>query len=636
MLKKILVYGLTICLLFSLTACSSKKEKDDKDNDNSEKTETNIDIDYSNDWTDNKEGLIDASILNKTNEQILFTEEDKDFSINKGGVYLLSGTYNDTILVDTEDEVTLILDNLTVNSYDASIIVLNTSKCNIYVKENTVNTFTDLVREISESEEDYDAVIYSKSDLYISGNGKLVINANYKDGLVSKDNLVLGNTRIDVTAIDDGIVGKDSISIYGADISLTSENNGLKTDNIDEGKGFIYIESGLFNIETKGDAISSDTNLTIIDGEFNITTYKDTEDNKIEDDLIMNEDKSELPEEIEIPEITIPEDIKDENDMESDNNFLDRVEGIDNDFNKIEMPQRPNGDMPSSPGFKPNEDNGIQRPNQDFEIPGFNDSSEEDDISRKGLKAGTNLVIKNGSFNLEVYDDAIHSDGDVLIEKGIFVINSFSEGIEGINVVINDGEFNISTYDDGINAEETITINNGQLFIDASNNDAIDANGSKNGSVTINNGIVIALGGEAPEGAFDNDNNAIVINGGYIFGFGGASTVLDNSNQQFISLNGKVSNSIELRNNNKILYVFEINKNLGNGEFFISVPELNKESTYSLYIDGKLFKDNLSVSENSSNMGGFGGFFDNDFEKDEDKNLDDGLIGDFIFDDTLV
>ena len=37
-------------------------------------------------------------------------------------------------------------------------------------------------------DEEPDSTVFSKTDLTINGTGKLIINANYKDGIASKDN----------------------------------------------------------------------------------------------------------------------------------------------------------------------------------------------------------------------------------------------------------------------------------------------------------------------------------------------------------------------------------------------------------------------------------------------------------------
>lgn len=96
------------------------------------------------------------------------------------------------------------------------------------------------------------------------------------------------------------------------------------------------------------------------------------------------------------------------------------------------------------------------------------------DQSAKGLKAGTQIVLESGSYDLDCLDDAVHSNGDALIAGGEFVIatgddgvhadnavqvsggtitiTACYEGLEGLTVDVSGGEIDITASDDGINA----------------------------------------------------------------------------------------------------------------------------------------------------------------------------------------
>ena len=100
--------------------------------------------------------------------------------------------------------------------------------------------------------------------------------------------------------------------------------------------------------------------------------------------------------------------------------------------------------------------------------------------------------------------------------------NSLSpEGIEGKhNITISGGEFIVNTTDDGIQAGNILTISGGKIFVQATKNDAIDANGS----ILISGGKTLALGASEPEGGLDADNNNKVnYTGGLIVAIGGAN-----------------------------------------------------------------------------------------------------------------
>lgn len=75
---------------------------------------------------------------------------------------------------------------------------------------------------------------------------------------------------------------------------------------------------------------------------------------------------------------------------------------------------------------------------------GGSDGAIDEDTSAKGLKAGTQVTISGGTFDLDCCDDAIHSNG---------------------NVDISGGSFTLSTGDDGIHADDTVTVTNGTIDI---------------------------------------------------------------------------------------------------------------------------------------------------------------------------
>ena len=107
---------------------------------------------------------------------------------------------------------------------------------------------------------------------------------------------------------------------------------------------------------------------------------------------------------------------------------------------------------------------------------GGSDGAIDEDTSAKGLKAGTQVTISGGTFDLDCCDDAIHSNGNVDISGGSFTLSTGGDGIhaddtvtvtngaidilksyegmEGVTVNIEGGDINIVSSDDGINAAD--------------------------------------------------------------------------------------------------------------------------------------------------------------------------------------
>ena len=93
------------------------------------------------------------------------------------------------------------------------------------------------------------------------------------------------------------------------------------------------------------------------------------------------------------------------------------------------------------------------------------------------------------------------------------------EGIEAKeDLTINAGTITLQTTDDALNAGGDIVINGGAVYACSSKNDAIDSNGSN--GITINGGVIVAIGLNTPECAFDCDQNPLTINGGTLIGLG--------------------------------------------------------------------------------------------------------------------
>ncbi|MBQ7211330.1 MAG: carbohydrate-binding domain-containing protein [Muribaculaceae bacterium] len=144
----------------------------------------------------------------------------------------------------------------------------------------------------------------------------------------------------------------------------------------------------------------------------------------------------------------------------------------------------------------------------------------------KVIKAVGNLYVYNGTLTLTSTQDG----GEALESKAVLTING--------------GTVKCSTVDDGINAKTSLVINGGQVYCNASNNDAIDSNGT----MTITGGIVIALGALAPEEGLDCDNNAFSITGGTVIGIGSGNSTVTNkgSNQTFVTLNQTLAQGASL------------------------------------------------------------------------------------------
>ena len=182
---------------------------------------------------------------------------------------------------------------------------------------------------------------------------------------------------------------------------------------------------------------------------------------------------------------------------------------------------------------------------------GWEQQSEEDTPSQKGVKAETTLTISGGTLSIDSVDDAlhavdvsisggeltlatgddgVHADSTLTVSGGAITVTRSYEGLEGADVTLSGGEISITASDDGINgaggdsaatsdegafgasgrfgrdrfasSTGTVRISGGVISVSASG-DGVDVNGPQSGgdgaldydgSFTLTGGTVVAVG----------------------------------------------------------------------------------------------------------------------------------------------
>ena len=226
----------------------------------------------------NSSSITEVEDVNWDNYEEKEVTDSENVTITEGGVYTLTGNITSTVVVNTDEDVKLVLDNVTITASNGPAIYVESAKSvTIYLNDGTTNTVID-ASNYSGYDQDVSGCIYSKDDLIFDGTGTLIVKANYQDGIVSKDDLVFYSGTYTVTAKDDGIRGKDSVYIKDGTFTIKASGDGIKASNdTDNTKGYVLIENGTFNITASSDGIQAITKLTINGGEFNITASEGLE-----------------------------------------------------------------------------------------------------------------------------------------------------------------------------------------------------------------------------------------------------------------------------------------------------------------------------------------------------------------------
>ncbi|MBQ4100225.1 MAG: carbohydrate-binding domain-containing protein, partial [Oscillospiraceae bacterium] len=407
--------------------------------------------------------------------KINLNEKPEGVTITAEGTYILTGTLeNGQVVVDADKtaKIQIVLNGVNINcNTSASIYIKQADKVFITLANGSENILSNKAEFVAIDDNNIDGVIFSKDDLTLNGEGKLTINANFGNAIVSKDDLVITGGEYILTSQGHALEGKDCVKIADGKFTITSGKDAIHAENTDDTSlGYIYIEGGKFDITAENDGISASAEVCVIDGDFSIKTGGGSEN--------APEKQSENP-----------------------MNFGGVGGGRGNRLDwQNKIPQMSDGEMPQ------------MLPLDEFSkenLPPINDETQTNDAteteSKKGIKA-TNVLIKSGNFNINSYDDSIHSNGSLEINSGIFSISSGDDAIHAeLDVLISNGDIDIAKSYEGIEGQ-TIKILGGNINITATD-DGLNASSGSN--TTVQNGI--------PQDPFTTDKNAFIeISGGLL------------------------------------------------------------------------------------------------------------------------
>lgn len=398
--------------------------------------------------------------------------------ITRPGVYIVSGKCSSgKIIVAPANgkEVTLVLNGLELKSAKGSVIECRSGKLlRLHLNDGTSNVLSDSGNyTFSGGETEPDGAVYSKTNMMISGGGRLTVNGAYKDGIKCKDTLSLACGELSVFAEDDGIVGRDSVVIQDGKYTVDTRGSGIRsTNDEDDTLGYVTINGGEFGITSGRNGIQAMTALNIKGGTFEIVSGGEAADEEIKTALGKPFDR----------------------DIE-------------------------NSDTDSMKGMKAG--SALTISDGDISI-----KSADDSIHSMGC-----VCVNGGTLKLSSCDDGIHAGGLLSVKGGSIDIIKSYEGLEGENIEIEGGKINIVSADDGMNAAGGD--NGGSLGYDGVENDyyisimggdiTINAGGDgvdSNGTIAQSGGVLTVFGPvDRFNGALDYEKS-YAVSGGTIIALG--------------------------------------------------------------------------------------------------------------------
>lgn len=452
---------------------------------------------------------------------------DGTLSITEAGTYVLSGSFNGQVLIQSKgSEIKLVLNGVSVvNDTHAALLIDKASKVTLTLNDNTENSFTDGSEyKLSGDDDNTDAAVFSRSDLTINGGGSLTVSGNYKHGIVCKDELVITGGDINVTAASSGIKGKDAVKISGGTIDITAGSNGIAAANSgDETKGFVAVTGGTVVINSDGDGIQAETTLRIEDGTLDITTGGGSENASMKSDGSPNGDwgnwggghggmggeRGGFGKRGEMGDMTPPDGTGEMGNMEG----MIPPDGFGGEMNDDMMRPAENAQPSDTADSTDNSENSTSakalKAGKSVEIAG---GSIKIDSSDDSVHSGGNVYITGGTFTANSGDDGIHADSELEISGGSVDIQKSYEGIEGLNITVSGGDVKVKAADDGFNAaggsdtgsfdrmgrdsfntsdgtNYRLTISGGKVYVNA-DGDGLDSNGD----LYVTGGIVCVDG----------------------------------------------------------------------------------------------------------------------------------------------
>lgn len=198
----------------------------------------------------------------------------QDIQITEEGVYVITGEATDvTITVNVEDseKVQLVLDGVSITNADfPAIYVVNADKVFVTTAAGTTNTLQVTGSFVADGDTNTDAVIFSKDDLVLNGQGTLVVSST-ANGITSKDDLKVTGGSYNITSAADALEANESILVADGSFNINSSKDGLHAEDSDDNStGLIYICGGSFDINAASDGIQATTILQIDGGSFQV------------------------------------------------------------------------------------------------------------------------------------------------------------------------------------------------------------------------------------------------------------------------------------------------------------------------------------------------------------------------------
>ena len=508
---------------------------------------------------------------------------DTTVTIRDEGTYILSGTLrNGRIVVDAEktDKPQLVLNGASIHcETSAPLYVAQADKVFVTLPKDSKNTLSNGGTFTAVDENNIDAVIFSKEDLTLNGEGSLTVTSPAGHGIVSKDDLVCTGGNYTVKAASHALDANDSVRLKNAAFTLDAGKDGIHAEiTEDTDLGFVYIASGTLHVTADGDGISAGAYMQIKGGSFSVESGGGS------DAAVKKQTTDPRTGSVGRP---------------------DR-------FGNSAASDAATTDTSDVSGKALKATGNLQIRDGSFTLNAADDA----------VHANASITVDGGTFQIATGDDGFHADETLTVQAGTVEITESYEGLEALNLNIQGGDIRLTADDDGLNAaggkdesgfggprgnaqpdrggmdtfgpggkggaggsasNGTICISGGTLQITASG-DGIDANGS----VTISGGNITVCGPMQGDTATLDFDVSGTITGGTFIGTGaaGMAQTFSASEQGVLAVNvGSQSAGTQIKLQDKSgKTLLSHTPQLPYTVVILSTPDLKSGETYTLSV----------------------------------------------------
>lgn len=443
-MKKIIIFLMTLILVISLSACSGSNQTSVSTSTDAQTSEVAYVV--SQDTTsETTEAGSAASTTAEIQVEYSETHEDADDYVWDSAAVIPITLNGDSISVDGA--------GVSVNGSTATITSAGT-----YSLTGTINDGQIIVDTADEA---VVRLILSGVDLHSSTSAPILVNNAEKTIIVLADKTDNSVSDADSYVFANAETDEPNAAIFStSDLTLSGSGSLTVNGNYNDGiasKDGLIIASGNITVNAVDDGIRGKDYLVIEDGEITVNAQGDG--------------------------------LKSDNEEDAAKGFVSIDHGVVN-INS-------GGDAISA-------QTDVSINGGQFSLTSGGGSSDyvDETLSAKGIKGDIAVTIDTGTFTINAADDAIHSNGSVVLSGRTFTIASGDDGVHAdTSLEINDGEINITASYEGIESA-VITIINGDIDITASD-DGINVAGGVDGSGMMRGGTMPSgnmPGGNMPGG----------------------------------------------------------------------------------------------------------------------------------------